>query len=803
MNARRLDTATTAARGAVCALTILGLVFGVRFVHANEPVTAEQLEFFESRIRPVLVDHCHSCHSATADRIRGGLRLDTREAWRKGGDSGPAVVPGDPEASLLIEAVRYTNPDLEMPPKGQRLSPAQIADLETWVRWGAPDPRGAESPTSAGSTDLEKARSHWAFQPVIKPAVPAVRDATWGRNAIDAFVLSGLEAAGLAPAPAADGRTLLRRVTYDLTGLPPSPDEMDAFLGDPSADAYERAVDRLLASARYGERWGRYWLDVARYADTKGYVFQEERRYAFAYTYRDYVIDSLNADKPYDRFVLEQLAADQLDPGDDPRALAAMGFLTLGRRFLNNANDIIDDRIDVTMRGLQGLTVSCARCHDHKFDPIPIRDYYSLHGVFASSEEPAEKPVLPGRVDPADQALYVKEQARLEEAIAQKTDEEVASYRSQLRERRGDYEQAAKEVVAQGGAEVLAKIAAERNLVPQVLERGVAAAGGGGKDPFELPKEQVLRLAEVRLHEATAPLRNELSRLDVTHAGAPSRAMVLVDRATPVQPRVFIRGNPGNRGPEVPRQFLEILGGPDRKPFTQGSGRLELARAIASEQNPLTARVMVNRVWLGHFGQALVRTPSDFGVRTEAPPHRELLDYLAATFMEHGWSLKRLHRLIVLSSSYRQSTRPDAEAARADPGNHLVWRMNPRRLDFEAMRDTLLAAGGNLDLTAGGRPGEITGDAPSRRRTIYGFIDRQNLPGLFRTFDFANPDSSSPQRFSTTVPQQALFLMNAPLVAEQARQLVRRPEVTAAGTDPERLQRLHRLVYQRPAGAED
>jgi cytochrome c553 len=800
---------------------------------ANEPTslpTPEALDFFERRIRPVLAEHCYSCHGPDPAQRKGGLRLDTRDGLRRGGHSGPALVPGDSDASLLIEAVRYTNPDLEMPPKGKRLERQQVLDLEAWVTVGAPDPRTSEAPRAASEPyDFAQARAHWAFQPVTQPALPAVEDPAWAQHPIDALVHAQLEARGLSPAPPAHPRTLLRRVTYSLTGLPPTPAETEAFLADPSPAAYARVVERLLASPHYGERWGRYWLDVARYADTKGYVFQEERRFPFAYTYRDYVVRSFNEDLPYDRFLLEQLAADQLEPASDNRPFAALGFLTLGRRFLNNPHDIIDDRIDVTLRGLQGLTVTCARCHDHKFDPIPIADYYSLYGVFASSEEPAERPLLPTAADPQDSAAFLAERQRLATEIEEKTVATIARYLEELRARRTDYEQAATELAADSPPADLETLATARNLVVPMLRRFVEwqRAGAIPADPFDLPRADLERWARVAIATATASLRNQRDALEVTHPGAPARAMVLTDKATPVEPHVFLRGNPGNRGPQVPRRFLEILAGPHRTPFTRGSGRLELAQAIANPSNPLTARVLVNRVWLGHFGQGLVRTPSDFGLRTEPPPHRELLDYLAASFMENGWSLKALHRQILLSRTYQQSGTFDPHPAAVDPANHLAWRSEPRRLDFEALRDTLLAVGGNLDLRVGGRSVDITTDTPSPRRTLYGFIDRQNLPGLFRTFDFASPDATSPQRFTTTVPQQALYLMNHPFVIEQARRLAARalapPDIAVpcgTGASPASLEspgpgqthpirpafpsipdlhRLYQLVYQRDA----
>jgi hypothetical protein len=655
----------------------------------------------------------------------------------KGSDNGAVVVPGQPDKSLLVQAIRYTG-DVQMPPKA-KLPDEAIAHLTEWVKMGAPWPEETVKADAASLSVAEVRRTHWAFQPVKKPSQPAVKHPHWVKTPIDAFVLAGLEGKGLTPSPAADRRTLIRRVTLDLHGLPPTPEEVAAFESDRSPDAYARLIDRLLASPRYGERWGRHWLDVARYADSKGYVFTDERRYPFAYTYRDYVIRSFNEDLPYDQFVLQQLAADQLPLGEDKRPLAALGYLTLGRRFLNSLPDIIDDRIDVTMRGLQAMTVGCARCHDHKFDPIPQKDYYSLYGVFASSVEPKELPLI-GRPEQSE-AL-----AAFEKELAKRT-AEVEKYRNEH-----------KDDLAKGNRKFRDGLRALQKKVEQ--------------------------------WQATSPI-------------APPRAMVLIDKPTPEEPHIFLRGNPRNPGPSVPRQFLEVVAGPQRQPFRQGSGRLELARAIAYRDNPLTARVLVNRIWLHHFGAGLVRTPSDFGLRGDPPTHPELLDWLAATFMHNGWSIKKLHRLIMLSNTYQQASGVDPRLLQMDPDNRLLARMNRQRLDFEAMRDSLLVVAGRLDTLMGGRAVELTTTPFTTRRTVYGFIDRQNLPGLFRTFDFASPDTSTPQRYTTTVPQQALFLMNSPFVIEQARHFLQRPDVAEQTNDEAKIKRMYQLAYSRTAEADE
>jgi Protein of unknown function (DUF1553)/Protein of unknown function (DUF1549)/Planctomycete cytochrome C len=724
------------------------LPFLLEIARAAGPAVAPA-DFFEQSIRPIFVERCYECHSAQAKKLKGGLRLDEPEQVLKGGDSGAAVVPGNPDASILIKAIRYTDPDLQMPPKNKSLTKEEVALLETWVRMGAPIPKSSPPATSSR---LQQAANHWAFQPVKMPALPDVKNRRWLRTPLDRFILAKLESKNLCPAPQADRRTLIRRVFYDLTGLPPTYAEVRAFVQDQSPDAYAQLVDRLLDSPRYGERWGRYWLDVARYADTKGYLVSgQERRFPFSYTYRDYVVRAFNEDKPYDQFLVEQVAADRVVGQGDKRALAALGFLTLGRGFLGNQNDIIDDRIDVVTRGTMALTVTCARCHDHKFDPISTRDYYALHGVFASSEEPSEEPLLGSVSKSEEYQKYLKEKERLEKEIVAYRDREITNY------------------------------VATNHITRQEAETTLAR----------------------KLSEGAVPWENQIKALAWTHPGAPPRAMALEDKPTPVNSHILKRGNPSNPGDEVPRRFLELLSQPIPRPFTNGSGRLELARAIVSPSNPLTARVYVNRVWQHHFGEGLVATAGDFGVRTEAPLERDLLDYLASDFMEHGWSTKRLHRLILLSAAYQQSSDAPDETLKADPENRLYGRMNRERLDFEAMRDTFLALSGKLDSKLGGQPVDVLAEPFSCRRTIYGFIDRQNLPGVFRTFDFANPDISNQGRFRTTVPQQALFLMNSPFVLEQARALIARKEVCGSSTSQQQLRALERVVLQREMRPEE
>jgi hypothetical protein len=853
------------------------------------------LEQFEKHVRPVLIDKCITCHGAK--KQRGGLRLDSRKAILDGGASGPAMVPGQPDKSLLLKAIRRDG-ELKMPPK-ETLSPAAVAALSDWIRLGAPWPAATKSSPSVSAVSLAR-KQHWSFRPVRRPDLPVVRNALLARTPIDRFVLAKLEGKGLSLSREVNRRILVRRLTFDVIGLPPTPEEVEAFVADGRPDAYERLVDRLLASTAYGERWGRHWLDVARYADTKGYVFTEERRYPYSYTYRDYVVRSFNEDLPYDQFVLQQLAADQLPLGEDRRALAAMGFLTLGRRFLNNVHDIIDDRIDVVTRGLMGLTVSCSRCHDHKFDPIPTRDYYSLHGIFASSVEPTELPLLGPRDRTAGLTAFEKELQKrqaevdrfLKESHAQllpvfraKTAPYLLAAADTTRRRFGsggdlsralvlrwqNYLQAArarhdpvlapwfafaalsKEDFAAKSPAVAARFAAKAEsgkpinaLVAKAFEGPAPATLAEVASRFEklfqdadrawqglqrmppapsrLPSDdqeairlvlygpgappnvartEIDRYLNRALRDKLTQLRKRVLQWQAASPDAPPRAMVLTDMPTPVQPHVLVRGNPGNLGAAVPRQFLEVLAGEGRKPFTKGSGRLELAQAITARENPLTPRVMINRIWQHHFGVGLVRTPGDFGLRGEPPSHPELLDWLATEFIASGWSVKHVHRLILLSAAYRQASDDNPSAAAIDPENTLLWRMNRRRLEFEPLRDSLLMAAGRLDRRIGGLPVDISKAPYPMRRSLYGFIDRQNLPGLFRAFDLASPDTATPQRHETTVPQQALFLMNSPFVIEQARAFVGRADVVGRKSDADRIDWMHRLAYGRPAEPEE
>jgi hypothetical protein len=895
MNASGSDTV----RVMVCA--VAALIIAVYPANAADSVPGAT-DFFEQRIRPVLVQHCYECHSVGAKAPKGGLRLDDRDAVRRGGASGPVIVPGRPEQSLLLRALMHGDDGPRMPPGG-KLPDGVVADFARWISDGAPDPRvAALSPVSAENSG----RSHWAFQPIRQPVPPDVADDTWSRSPVDRFILAALHANGMTPSPPADKRTLIRRAYFDLIGIPPRMDEVEAFIADEAPDAFARVVDRLLSSPRYGERWGRHWLDVARYADTKDGVlmYGEDRVRPFAYTYRDYVIRAFNEDVPFDQFIHDQLAADLIEPKVEPWRLAAMGFLTLGRQFDNNIHDVIDDQIDTVSRGLFGLTVSCARCHNHKYDPIPTTDYYSLYGVFANCVQPL---VLPrtdaGLLSPEATDFELKHAAR-EQGIEKFIDQQYNLLLNTARQRVGDYlvhvattepdpmetaiyflslgpEDLRLPIVArwrqflkkrvkpddpvfgpwhdlfaladtgfsalstgvigrfekrelgtrQGQVNPLVLDALSEatltckadvaktygDLLKRVFEERSPAwftfadearfqlleIVAGRESPTYFPKRATRNYMSRRETDALGSLYQALDRAAVQCVHASPRAMVLADTPDPHETQVYVRGNPARPGERVPRRFLAIVDGEDRKPFGHGSGRLDLARAITATSNPLTSRVMVNRIWMHHFGEPLVETPNDFGVRTRPPLHPELLDYLASVFQRDGWSIKQIHRLIMLSAVYQQSSDDRPDCRERDPENRLWWRMNRRRLDFESMRDTYLEVAGQLDQRIGGRPTDVVGNAGNGRRTVYGLVDRQSVPGVYRAFDFASPDQSAERRPQTTTPQQALFALNSPFMIECAKNLAARWEMIEGSDSARRLTFYYRFLFARLPNAHE
>jgi hypothetical protein len=859
------------------------LAHAVAYVVLSHAVMATdavaQTEFFENRIRPILIDNCYDCHGP--DEASGKLRLDSKSGWKHGGEGGPAIVPGDPTASLLIRAVSYRNAELKMPPEdaGGKLTQQQIDDLITWVRQGAIDPRDGKQIVN----DMEvAARDHWAFQPI--KALSKTSD----ENPIDHLINRKLQEEGFAPTEQADTRTLIRRAVYDLHGLPPTAAQLET----PQAD-FPKLVQRLLSSPRYGERWGRHWLDVARYSDAKDGVlmYGDDRIRPFAYTYRDYVIKAFNSDKPFDQFVREQLAADQLQLPEDSPILAAMGLLTLGRMFDRNRHDVIDDQIDVVSRGFLGLTVSCARCHDHKFDPIPTADYYSLYGVFASSIEPYNRPRI-ADVSEAGQAFEKEFEDKLKEVqtsqqthykqLLQAARERTSDYLVQVATTEPDITETAifflslipdqlrpqiiwrwRQLIAHRAFPddsifgpwhdlmedpTLRPDAWKNRGVDQRVIDGLVAAKPASpaeiaqtygqiicsvwknetasqdqsaettptaSDPLSallisrdspvwFPKEDVYHYLSRTKKDAYRTLLAQLDEISVKHKTAASRAMVLVDSEQLYAPVIFQRGDPIQRGMPVPRQFLKALSPAENRPeFVHGSGRLDLANAIASPDNPLTPRVWVNRVWMHHFGEPLVENAADFGLRTERPIHYELLDYLAGYFVKNGWKTKPLHELILSSQAWQRASRIPETAQmtkqlQPDPANRLVWHANRRRLDFEQMRDTMLAVSGKLDQTMFGRPTVIT-DPENSRRTVYAFVERQNIPAMVQTFDFANADTSTSRRVTTTVPQQALFAMNSAFMTDAARAFTTRVSGTDSANAVDRITSMYLIAFGRSA----
>ncbi len=848
---------------------LIALALGAGVAAADD---AEKVQFFEARIRPVLVEHCLQCHREK--KQNGKLRLDSRAAVLKGGVSGPALVPGKAKDSLLIRAIRHADPDLAMPAKAAKLSDAIIADFEKWINMGAPDPRdgapkqslGASS-TGATGVDWKSARAFWSFQQPKMPALPNVRDAKWIKTPIDRFIRAKLELENLQPVRPATRVELIRRATFDLTGLPPTPEEIESFLKDESPTAFDKVIDRLLVSPHYGERWGRYWLDVARYAEDQAHTFAVIPN-TNAWRYRDWVIAAFNDDMPYDRFVKLQIAADFIEKDDAGRIkhLPALGFFGLGaqyykdvaQQFNNEAAkalaDELDDRIDTLTRGFLGLTVSCARCHDHKYDPIPQLDYYSLAGVFKSCEI--------GNVTLADQAAQdrVKKHAerinQVEEAgkalvrpentaLAERFKPDVARYLLATRHY----------LIAKKNQPNLnvARYAKEANLDGEYLNRfleGLKKGPNGSMvnvfrrytEEEEKKAVQFAKNFELQVHDAMAlrdqkmpldkvqtdivawlfgdvgifapnekllqskltpekmqrrdELKSEWKKLQEADDAKPLPIAHGLKELTPVNMNVYKRGNPATLGELAPRRFLRVLGGDKPKQFTQGSGRLELADAVASKDNPLTARVMVNRIWQHHFGRALVDSPSNFGQLGEKPSHPELLDYLACRFMESGWSIKALHRDIMRSAVYQLSSASSDTNASRDGDNRWLWRMNRRRLDVESFRDTLLAVAGKLDLKLGG-PTTNLAEADNVRRTVYAKISRHDLNGLLRIFDFPDPNITSERRNETTVPQQQLFVLNNAFMIETAKSLATRIGKESED-DTGRVQRAFLLAYGRP-----
>jgi hypothetical protein len=889
---------------------LAALCASTAFAAVSNKISSEHLQFFENKIRPILATHCLECHSAEKGKIKGGLNLDSAQDWSKGGESGPLIKLGDVKGSTLIKAVTWED-DLQMPPK-KKLSEDQINALKEWVRIGAPDPR--EPSKTAAKFDT---KAHWAFQPVVKPAPPTPKNQHWCNTAIDKFVLSALEAKGMIPASPAGKETLLRRAFFDLIGLPPTPKKIESFMRDQRPNAFAEVIDDLLDDPAYGERWGRHWLDTARYSDTTGELEAQrlaDYRYPYAWTYREWVIKALNSDMPYDQFILNQIAADKI-PNNKKENLAALGFLTVGQRF-KNKEDEINDRIDVIGRGFLGLTIACARCHNHKFDPITAEDYYALRGVFANCLEPKEGPLIAGdEKSPAYQTFLKQLDQYEDEAVAMHFTIQ-REYSSMIRKnispmfefwlmtRNGpsqetinnarDFLIAAKVPVkgfpgpveqtnsfigrkfrpndrvmgplvqlatATGSKkEVLQKLLIANNsynyatpvidylktlkflpatdhewaelvadffadfeerapsLYAKLLEAPRNLSESTEKSLYEvltfpLPpvggKNMTLEEAKLAVSrwfwgglDGEFRARGGLSKINefrMTFRGGPAHAMIVEDKSPNdiKDSPLFVRGNAPKPGEDiriVPRKFIDFLSqGGKATPFPAdaGSGRLELAKSIASKNNPLTARVLVNRVWMYHFGEGLVRSPDDLGNQAGKPSHPELLDFLAAWFMEDfpgkpAWSVKGLHKAIMLSKIYQQSVLSIFKEGKVDyddidPTNSLLWHANIRRMDFESFRDSMLSMAGLLDRSSVGGPSFNVTDEPFIfRRAVYAYIDRLDVPDLLSQFDIAAPEQPNTKRTTTIVPQQALFLLNSPMIATIVHNIVKRPEIVQA-----------------------
>ncbi len=873
---------------------------------------------FNRQVRPILAEHCFQCHGPDAEQRTADLRLDLEAEAKKS-----AIVPGAAADSELIHRIQSTDPEAVMPPAstGKVLTKSQQDVLRQWVQEGA------------------QYSNHWAFQPIAESQslLNALSPSETGTSSIDRFLLDQLHKAGLNYSPPVSRARFIRRATVDLTGLPPTWAEVKEFENDTAAGSEERLIDRLLESPRYGERWGRHWLDIARYADTHGGAAIGFKTFPFSYTYRDYVINAFNKDLPVDQFLLEQIAADQLGTAEDDPSLAALGFLTVGMQF-RNYHDTIDDQIDVITRGLMGLTVTCARCHDHKFDPIPTSDYYSLYASIAPSKSPSQLPAIGTVADENARQQYERELSTLKLKLRQFAREQTEVLRNRLRMQVGlylaeiakgvgeqdlstqflsyrtddirplvhnrwraylmelgkddpvfgpwlemqswgsisdaDFKKRRDEYLSRLSAELDAigrtpdKLHALRGEPPKwnpfivdalveqkpdsqsetaaiygnvfaeqqrlwlqsLLEASIEAAPDGEvvKDdhpqhliinspshrqirhhlyapgsPFVVSDEEAMRLTNRTISDLINGKKGAIHELHLASPGSPPRAMIVQEDSNPKDTHVFLRGNSLARGESVQPKFLSALPGDQTSIYENGKRRLGLARSIISDSNPLTARVLVNGVWQNHFGSGLVRTPDDFGTRGDAPTHPELLDYLADQFRKNGWSMKELHRKIMLSRAYHQAAIENEHSRQVDPENKLLWRMPRRRLDFESMRDSMLAACDELDITMGGKPIDLNASPAIPRRSVYGFVNRDIIANLMSTFDTANPNACTAKRPETTVPQQALFALNSDFIQDRAARLASITKQSSSAPDEDRIVAMvRRTLCRNPTESE-
>jgi hypothetical protein len=782
----------------------------------EQQLTPEQLDFFESKIRPVLIENCYRCHSASEQSVRGGLSVDNREALLAGGESGAAIVPGDLENSILWHAINYR--DYRMPPRG-KLPPQVIDDFKTWIQMGAPDPRvnqGVVVNSKVTAEDIEKGKSFWSFVQPKKVEPVVEKHQAWGQTPIDRYVASKWEEQQIEPSEDCDPNTLVRRLTFDLTGLPPSPEQRAGFLRDWNAseqDAIERMVDELLASEQYGQHWGRHWLDVARYAETSGK--ESDVTFPNAWRYRDYVIESFQKDKPYDRFIMEQVAGDLLAVSNDQQwneHLIATGFLAVGPKSLAEQNprqfqaDLIDEQIDTTTRVVLGLSVGCARCHDHKFDPIPQSDYYALAGIFQSTETFYGGTRSNRNRQPSDWIRLPIADPESSKPIMSPQD--VADLKKELQERQQELAEARR--AQRTGAN---NAGLNANLLDQIVSQ----------------------------------IRDRIGSVD--DQGRPvSVCMGVQDRTNARNARVLVRGEIDQPAQEVPRGFVQVLGNLPEQISPKSSGRLELAKWMVSKDNPLAARVMVNRIWQHLIGKGIVREPDNFGVSGPAPTHRDLLDYLAIDFVDNGWSIKHMIRSIATSRVYRLSSAYDPERFEADPENLWIARANPKRLGAEAIRDSMLTASGSIHLkpakssifasfgsalmgpngpqnvplifaanaSSDDRIGNLRRllgggmrnptinqlEVANYHRSVYLPVGRNVLPRALDVFDFADPNSVTGTREVSNTAEQALYMMNNPFVLELSDAFARR--VMQSTKDPQgRVDRAFQLAYGRSASTDE
>ena len=859
-------------------LTISGLVTGLR---AAEP--ADGIAFFEKNVRPVLINRCYECHSHEKNKVKGGLAMDSKEALLKGGDAGPGLVAGDPEKSKIVEAIRYENQDLQMPPKAP-LPASERAAIEAWIKMGAPDPRtGAVAAKHEKTINIDEGRKHWAFSP-LKPVTPPEVKGPDGHplSPIDALVRAKLAEKGLPSAPAADRRTLIRRATFDLIGLPPTPEEVDAFVNDTSPEAFSRVIERLLSSPHYGERWGRHWLDVARYADSNG--MDENIAFGHAWRYRDYVVRAFNDDKPFDRFLIEQIAGDLLGEQDTKAkldAITATGFLSLGARVLAEPDrqklemDIIDEQIDTLGKAFLGMTLGCVRCHDHKFDPITQADYYAMAAIFRSTRSLADEKMgaikfwyehsLATPEQLAAKAAYEKKVKELKAEVTAFTAKARKELKAELHSQAADYLFAAAQLRDEPEFSEVESLAAKLKLRPRYLltcrqylarnpEHPFFATwrDSRGNDLAKMKQTYAARFADTKDKDAQDALADIAGFLAVPDKDAHAfddatlakieamneDAMIMEDR-TPEPPAlmsvadgevkkslpIHIRGSYLTLGKEVERGFPEVMRTSFTKPVmpAKQSGRLELARWLASSEHPLTARVFVNRLWRWHFGQGIVPSTDNFGLLGDKPSNPELLDFLARVFVENGWSIKDMHRLIMNSATYQQSSSPSwsmtdskNDPRLVDPENKLLWRFSLQRLEAEEVRDAMLSVSGWLSPQIGGktiplRNREFVFNHTSRdhttyetpRRALYLPIIRNHLYDLLEQFDFPDPTMPTGSRNSTVIAPQALMMLNAPVTMESAQRLAQRLLKQPVQTDAQRADQAYQILYSRPATQEE